>query len=638
MTTDSSGAERGCYITGIGKYLPGPSISNDEMEDYLGRINGRTSRAKARILKQNGIRSRHYALDKSQRTTHRNSEMAALAIKDALQHAKVPLHEIDFLAAATTQGDLAIPGFASMVHGDLKNPTCEVASLAGVCASGMMALKSAYLRVKVEPTRAAIACASELASRLFKASRFERQLGPDDSLPFDTEFLRWMLSDGAGAAVLQSAPRPDGLSLRIEWIDLRSYAHENEPCMFAGANKSREGEMGPSWIDYPSFEAAAREGAINLKQDIRLLDRVVKVGVDGFFDLIEKGRIDPKGLDWIVCHFSSQFFLEKIYQLLEKGGLRLPEEKWFTNLYTVGNVGSASLYLQMEELFNSGKLQPGQKIFCMVPESGRFIASYALLTVVGPERAAGKVAPRAEAPAPAPAPAALVGAPKLSIGSDPAQESLVRRLTRVWLDFESKLHHVPIVHRLETGQFTVDDYRLLLMNLRQQVVEGARWIARAASNIDIEAFPLRSLFIQHARDEHRDFQMLERDYVAVGGALEEIRGGAKNVGSEALSAWMFHKAGQPNPFDLMGAMFIIEGLGAQMAAGWGRMIRDQLHLPEEHVSFLLYHGQNDDTHFDKLEKAVQSGILTPALVDRVVKTAKVTARLYLLQLEEVGNV
>src|SRR4051794_38728148 len=98
MTTKVLEAERGAYITGIGKYLPGPPISNEEMEDYLGRIHGRPSRAKARILKQNGIRSRHYAIDTSQRTTHRNSEMAALAITDALANAKVPLHEIDFLA------------------------------------------------------------------------------------------------------------------------------------------------------------------------------------------------------------------------------------------------------------------------------------------------------------------------------------------------------------------------------------------------------------------------------------------------------------------------------------------------------------------------------------------------------------
>lgn len=623
---------RDVYVTALGKFLPGPPISNDEMEEYLGLINGKPSRAKARVLKQNGIRTRHYAIDKNQRTLFRNSEMAARAIQDALPRASLLPRDIDFLAAATTQGDLPVPGFASMVHGELKNPTCEVATLHGVCASGMMALKSAFLHVKSGEKRVAVSCASELPSRLFKASRFTRQLDEQDNLPFDTEFLRWMLSDGAGAAVLQDRPRERGLSLKVEWSEIQSYAHQNEVCMYAGANKAPGGQLGPSWLDYPSFEAAAREGAINLKQDIRLIDRVVKAGVDGFFGLIEQGKVDPKKLDWIVCHYSSHFFREKIFALLEKGGLRLPEEKWFSNLYTKGNVGAASLYVLLEELFNEGNLKPGQQIFCMVPESGRCIASYMLLTVVGEGTQA------ARPPAPAPKPVALAGPPELKVGSDPLQESLVRKLTRVWLDFEARLHQVPVVSKIENGQASVEDYKLLLLNLRQQVVEGARWIARAASNIDIEAFPLRSLFIQHAGDEHRDYQMLERDYVSVGGELAEIRGAPKNVGSEALSAWMFHKAGQPNPFDLMGAMFIIEGLGARMAHRWGELIRDQLGLQDKQVSFLLYHGKNDDTHFDKLETAIQAGLLTEALVDRVVKTAKVTGRLYLLQLEELGNV
>src|SRR4029077_20825190 len=137
---------------------------------------------------------------------------------------------VDFLGAATTQGDLCVPGFASMLHAELGIPTCEIASLGGVCASGVTALKTAYLQVRAGEKRNAVACASELPSRLFKASRYEPYLRPDETLSFDAEFLRWMLSDGAGAALLQPAPAARGLSLRVDWIDIRSYAHENATC------------------------------------------------------------------------------------------------------------------------------------------------------------------------------------------------------------------------------------------------------------------------------------------------------------------------------------------------------------------------------------------------------------------------
>ena len=110
-------------------------------------------------------------------------------------------------------------------------------------------------------------------------------------LPFDAEFLRWMLSDGAGAALLQPAPAARGVSLRVDWIDIRSYAHEHATCMYAGAVKRPDGSMGPGWLDLPTFEAAGQEGALFLRQDVRQLDALIRLGVDGFFRLVDEGRL-----------------------------------------------------------------------------------------------------------------------------------------------------------------------------------------------------------------------------------------------------------------------------------------------------------------------------------------------------------
>ena len=625
------------YITAMGKFLPGKPVGNDEMEDFLGRIRGRPSRARERILKQNGIRSRYYALDTQQRPLYRTSEMAALAVRDALGRSENSLEEIEFIAAATTQGDLLVPGFGSEVHRELKSPACEVFSLGGVCASGLAALKSAYLAVGSGERQVAVACASEFPSRVLKASRFERQeeIDAGGSLPLDTEFLRWMLSDGSGAAVLSPHPRERGTSFKVEWIELRSFAHSNPHCMFAGGLKASDGSMGRTWLEFPSSEAAAKEGAINLKQDVRMLDRLMQVAVDSFFQLIDSGRVDPASIDWMVCHYSSHHFRGKIFELLRKAGVDIPEDRWFSNLYEKGNVGSASVFILLEELLNEGKVRPGQRVMCVVPESGGFIAGYALLTAVaGSKDPVGRTATAISTDISAPARTSFP-APPLRLGEGALQQRLVRELTRVWIDFEQKLVQVPIVARLEWGRLRIDDYRTLLLNLRQQVVEGSRWIARAASNVEGPALSLRPLFLQHARDEQQDYEMLERDFVSVGGSPEAIRTARKNVGSEALSAWMFHRASRPNPLDLLGAMFIIEGLGSRLAHHWGNRIQEQLGLREEQVSFLLYHGKNDDQHLDKLEAALQSGVLTESLLEEIVRTAQVTARLYRLQLEEI---
>ena len=106
--------------------------------------------------------------------------------------------------------------------------------------------------------------------------------------------------------------------------------------------------------------------------------------------------------------------------------------------------------------------------------------------------------------------------------SPPAQQAL-QALMRVWFDFERQLNKVPIIQRLESGRFTIEDYKQLLLNLRQQVIEGSRWISRAASSFDRDYSDIRTIVIGHAQEEHRDYEILERDYVAAGGDLKTIQ-------------------------------------------------------------------------------------------------------------------
>lgn len=215
--------------------------------------------------------------------------------------------------------------------------------------------------------------------------------------------------------------------------------------------------------------------------------------------------------------------------------------------------------------------------------------------------------------------------------------SLAERLDEVWGELEQHLARVPILQRLAEGTVTIDDYRRLLFNLRQQVVDGSPWISRAASHFDIDHFELRSAAIRHAEEEHRDYLMIERDYVAVGGTLAELRSGRKNLGSEALSGYMFHYADQPNPVGLLGAMFIIEGLGARRAAEWAMRFQEVLGLADNQVHFMRYHQDADAEHTGALEAILNSGLIDEDAADQIVRCAQVVARLYALQLEELDR-
>ena len=221
---------------------------------------------------------------------------------------------------------------------------------------------------------------------------------------------------------------------------------------------------------------------------------------------------------------------------------------------------------------------------------------------------------------------------------NPLVEATHRGLAQVWIDFESALVTVPVIDRLVKGRMRLEEYQRLLVNLRQQVVEGSRWISRAASNLSGAHEELRSLFVRHAAAEHRDFLLLERDYAATGGDMDAMYASPKNIGSEALSAFMYQAASKPDPIGMLGAMFVIEGLGQRLASPWAAAIKAQLGVGDDCVRFLSYHGENDDDHLAMFDRALGMAVNDGAIATEVVRHARIVARLYRLQLEELDHV
>ncbi len=375
------------YITRIAKFLPNESVSNEEMEEYLGYINGKPSKSKAIVLRNNGIKNRYYALRKDGTPTHTNAEMAALAIKDLFKNNPAEIGEMDLLSCATSSPDQLMPSHGSMVHGNLpETGSIEVVSPSGVCCAGMHAFKYAYMAVKLGEKQKAVSCASERLSTVLRADQFEDEvqqlvkLEKNPYLAFEKDFLRWMLSDGAGAFLVESAPNQEGISLKIDWIEGCSYANEVEACMYMGADKLEDGTL-KSYKDFTA-EEIQDQSVFSIKQDVKLLgEKIVKLGFAKLRDIMAKKGITMDDVSYFLPHLSSYFFEAKIDEFFKENGMPVPKEKWYTNLVTKGNVGAASIYMMLEEVFNSGALKKGEKILLAVPESSRFSYMFCLLTV-----------------------------------------------------------------------------------------------------------------------------------------------------------------------------------------------------------------------------------------------------------------
>jgi 3-oxoacyl-[acyl-carrier-protein] synthase III len=374
------------YIINTSSYFPNEPISNDEMEAYLGYLNKTPSRSKGIVLRNNGIKRRFYALTKEGKITHTNAQMTAEAVKALFKNLD-NLKTINLLACGTSSPDQMMPSHATMVHGWLPETNAiEVVSPSGVCCAGMHALKYAYMSVKSGDTDLAVATGSERISASIVSNNYEdeiqklKELTADPYIGFEKEFLRWMLSDGASAFLLSDKPNENSISLKIEWMDGFSYANELEACMYMGAEKNKDGTI-TSYLDYTPQEMV-NKSIFTIKQDVKLLSQnIVELGGVGLKKVLQKHNFNSDEIDYFLPHLSSEFFKDKVYKQLIENGTPIPYEKWFINLSSVGNVGAASAYLMVDELFKSGKLKKGDKILLLVPESGRFSYMYALMTV-----------------------------------------------------------------------------------------------------------------------------------------------------------------------------------------------------------------------------------------------------------------
>ena len=173
------------------------------------------------------------------------------------------------LVAATSQGDLPLPGFASMVHGELGMPPCEIATVHGICASSVRraAARGAghrrgrsaeRRRLRGERVRQPAAEGVPVPGpglRRRKAPAVRNRVPPLDAL------RRRRCAAARATHRRRAASRSKSRRSRIN-----SHAGDFPPCMFVGNQDEVLGEPQVGWLDHPDYEAASAAGAINLHQ------------------------------------------------------------------------------------------------------------------------------------------------------------------------------------------------------------------------------------------------------------------------------------------------------------------------------------------------------------------------------------
>ncbi|MCD0505576.1 iron-containing redox enzyme family protein [Bordetella petrii] len=626
------------YLESAGYFMPGEPVSNQDMDRYIAPLNRMSGRIKQRILAENGIRQRYYAIDEAGQTRWTNAAQAAQAIRDCLARQNRDLAQVSLLASGSSGGDTLMPGFANMIQGELAAPPMETVSVHGICAAGVSAIQAAAQGVQLGAHRQALAVASEMPSRLFKRSRFAAR-GYDAD--FDAHFLRWMLSDGAGAVLLGNGAGTlpgvsAGLRLRLKWIHQRAFSGDYPVCMQLGL----PAEGGAGHLDYPSWAEAEAAGALSLRQNIRLLPHLFDIGIHEYAALVRDGWVDPARVDHFLCHYSSEKFIPVVEGLMDKAGLAIARGRWFSNLAWRGNTGAASILIMLAEFLETRRLEPGQQVFCYIPESGRFMAAYMLFEAESADAPSQALPSTARA---AVAAAHSDDADAIAPPHDPARAPqglgpLLTELASIWHDYRSRVWRTPVVRRLRERRFTTGDYLAWMENWIPQVREGSKWMREGAASLGDTYQHLAALIGVHAGEEQDDFQILFDDYRKAGGAVADIDALRRNPGGEALNAYLHALAATRDPIGLLGAIYIIEGTGQRIVPALLPLLKASLDLPPDRFRFLEYHGHNDENHLERWLMAVELALDADdrgRAERRIVDTARRTAALYLMQFHHV---
>lgn len=190
-------------------------------------------------------------------------------------------------------------------------------------------------------------------------------------MALEKDFLRFMLSDGASAVLLQDNPG-NGKALKVEWVEMTSFANELPTCMFMGAESEENGDL-RSWKSFSNQERIDRSLFV-VKQDVKLLgNHAVPYWAKHIKYCLEKHKVSPDTISYVLPHVSSMFFYDKIINELKQTGIGIDEGKWFTNLPKVGNIASAAIFAILDEFWKTRELTSGEKYCCLFLKAGVFL-------------------------------------------------------------------------------------------------------------------------------------------------------------------------------------------------------------------------------------------------------------------------
>ena len=297
-------------ITGIGSYLPGQPVSNDDLASRG------IDTSDEWIVSRTGIKSRHLVAN-----GENASDLALEASKRALLAAGLDATDLDLIIVATSTPDFIFPSTACLLQGKLGNRGATAFDVQAVCSGFVYGLTIAEKFIRSGSHRRALVVGAEVFSRI---------------LDWSDRGTCVLFGDGAGAVVLEACDKPGILATALH-ADGAHHGILSVPGSVCGGKVTGDPFL-------------RMDGQAVFKFAVRVLAEVAD-------ECCQAAGIAPSEVDWLIPHQANVRILEATAKRL-----KMPMDKVVVTVDRHGNTSAASVPLALDEAVRDGRIKAGQKI------------------------------------------------------------------------------------------------------------------------------------------------------------------------------------------------------------------------------------------------------------------------------------
>jgi len=354
-------------IAGSGSFLPGAPIPADEVDHYLGELTAAPEKirkwlGRVRILMKEllEVEYYHFALDPiTRKFTDDNVTMSVKAAREALTDAGMEPEELDLIVYGSAHQD-QMPTASVRIQEALGIEQCAEISVHANCTSAYKALLLGADLIRNGRYKTALVVSSGISSSELVAEYYNQPLVKKEEL-----FLRYFLSDGAAAILLQASDTcQDGLFVEYNYIE-----------SIGGRKPSAMGNKRPAYYMNPreEFELGYHHLAQMFQEELRenFHEPDGSVFLKGLKRMLAKHPVDIEKIKFFQVNFPSKHISELIMD--ECAELGIDRKTLYSKMATMGYIGPPMALLCLDRIRKEEHLAKGDIILSFVTEVSKFM-------------------------------------------------------------------------------------------------------------------------------------------------------------------------------------------------------------------------------------------------------------------------